>query len=118
MSFNYYARKVRDPLQPLSHRKSALSSCILRLGWLTGKRYLQVRACYASRYSLDQPDKLTEAQLVAALAAMERDRNSYLEHLRAFEKKRIREKMRGQRHPRKADTERLKASVEGVNRMV
>jgi hypothetical protein len=116
MSFNNFARKVRDPLLPLSHRKSALGSCILRLGWLTGRKYQQVRACYASQYSLDQPAEPTEAQLVAAMAAIERDRNAYLEQLRAFDIKRIRQKMRGQRHPRKADMEHLEAFVEAMEK--
>lgn len=107
MSFNIYSRKVRNIHLPIAHRRSALASCILRLGWLKRQKYQVVRARFANTYKLDSPNTPTEADLLAALAAIERERNTFLEKIRAFERKRIREKHRGQRHPRKKDVELL-----------
>ena len=107
MSFHIYSRKVRNVHLPIAHRRSALASCILRLGWLKRQKYQVVRARFASKYHLDSPNTPTEADLLAALAAIEIERNTFLEKIRAFERKRIREKHRGQRHPRKNDIELL-----------
>lgn len=106
-SFNNYARKARDAERPLSARVSALASCMLRMGWLTGRTFQQIRSRYAPPAEPGEPSRLNEAQVVTALAAIERDRNIYLEALRRFERLRIRQKQRGQRHPRKADKEVL-----------
>ena len=109
-SFNNYARKVRNVEKPFSVRYSALASCILRLGWLTGRTFQQVRLRYAPQFVTGNSPGINEVQLLAALAAIERDRNIYLEALRRFERLRIRQKQRGQRHPRKADKEALVAA--------
>jgi hypothetical protein len=103
MSFNNYARKVRNPRLDLPVRRSALASCILRLAWLTKRSYLATRAPFAARYNLDRPRQPDEEELLEALVAIERERNRFLERVRAFERRRIREKLRGRRHPRPAD---------------
>ncbi len=89
-------------------------SCIRLLSELTGRKFSQVRSCYAPPFKLDGPRPANEAHLLAALAAMERDRSVYLTALRAFERKRIRQKMRGQRHPCKTDRETLSAAAKEV----
>ena len=114
-SFNNYARKVRDPQQPLARRYCALISCVRLLAELTGRKFGQTRSGYAARFGFGGLYPATQAQMLGALTAMERDRNLYLAALRAFERKRIRQKMRGQRHPRKADREILFAAVVLLN---
>lgn len=110
MSFNYHARKIRNSQLPLTKRRSRLSSCIMHLSWLTNRHFQEVRQSYVRNYSLDSPEGPTESQLLAALDAIEVERNLYLEKLRAFERKRIREKMKGQRHLRKGDIKALHAN--------
>ena len=107
MSFNYYARKVRNPRLPLKVRCSSLSSCILRLGWLRRQKYLATRAQFAKYLPATGPMRLDEAQLLVALAAIEIERNRFLEQIRAFERKRIREKLRGRRSPRPSELDAL-----------
>jgi hypothetical protein len=102
MSFNYHARKVRNPSLPFNIRCSSLGSCILRLGWLTKRKYLATR----SRF-VDDSTRLDEERLLAAMAAIEIERNRFLEQIRSFERKRIREKLRGRRSPRPADVAAL-----------
>lgn len=107
MSFNYYARKVRNPRLPLNVRCSALASCILRLGRLTNQSYLATRSRFADRLQVDSTNRLGEEQLLDALAAIEVERNRFLEQLRTFERKRLREKMRGKRFPRPTEVAAL-----------
>ena len=102
MSFNYYARKVRNPRLPFNVRCSSLGSCILRLGWLTKQKFLATR----SRF-VDDSIRLDEERLLAAMAAIEIDRNRFLERLRSFDRKRIREKMHGRRTPRPTEVAAL-----------
>lgn len=97
MGFNWYARKARRPEIPLHIRRCALRSCIRRLSLLTGERYTQAVARYDTRFNFN-PRKSTERELLAALAAVESERNQILERVRAFERRRIREKMRGNRN--------------------
>jgi hypothetical protein len=103
MSFNYYARKVRNPRLPLKVRCSSLASCLLRLAWLTQRPYLATRSRFAAHLPADGAIRLNEERLLAAMAMVEVDRNRFLERLRSFERKRIREKLRGRRSPRPTD---------------
>ena len=107
MSFNTFARKVRNPKLTINHRRSALMSCILRLAWLRRERYLIVQSRYAKKYNLGSPNIPTEANLLDAIATIEVDRNIFLEKIRSFERKRIREKFRGRRQPKKIDIQVL-----------
>ena len=95
-------------------RRSALASCILLMAWLSGKSYLQMRSCYAAKYNLDRPNTPSPAQLIAPIAEIERDRNQYLEIQRAYDRKRLRQKLRGQRQPRKADSEILTRAKQAI----
>lgn len=96
MSFNHYARKVMSPGLPVGVRYSALHSCILRLVWMTGEPFAEARARFHARSGFRRQDP-TDHQLLAALALIERERNLALQQLRAYERRRIREKARGKR---------------------
>ena len=99
MSFNTFARKVRNPKLPINHRRSALMSCILRLAWLRQERYLIVQSRYAKKYNLDSPHIPTEANLLDAIATIEVDRSIFLEKILAtiqnINSKGYKEKMNG-----------------------
>ncbi len=110
-SFNNNARKAHNRGLPLSVRYSALSSCMLRMGWLTGRTFLLIRSRYAPQLDTGSSIRLNEAQL---LVAIERDRNIYLEALRRFERLRIRQKQRGLRHPLKRDKEVLAVTAQAL----
>jgi hypothetical protein len=107
MSFNHYARKVMNPDLPMGVRYSALHSCILRLVWKSGEPFSQAR---------DRPDlqfgfrrrNPTDAQLLSTLVAIERERNLVLQQIRAYERRRIREKMLGRRGIPEAEQKALR----------
>jgi hypothetical protein len=107
MSFNYYARKVRDPRQLRSIRAGALKSCIRHLASLTKLSYCETCSRFAARFNLADLNSLSEGQLLDVLAAVEVERNKFLERLRAFERKRLREKWQGRHYPRRADIDAL-----------
>ena len=104
MSFNHYARKVHDPTRPLGQRRSALGSCLLRLGWLTGQKYSAMCRHFQINFSAEV---MTDQILRQKILEIELARNQFLHQLQAYERKRIREKMRGQRHPRQRDIKAL-----------
>lgn len=106
MSFNHYARKVRNPALPFPNRVIALATCIGNLRWLMGKRFDEA----VEELGFSPRDELTEAKLHTVLNRVEAARNCFLERLQAFERKRIREKMLGRRTPRKAALKKLYAS--------
>src|SRR5689334_6026240 len=66
MSFNWYARKVRNPEVPLSHRRTSLHTCIGQLTWLTRERYTHALARFNARFGFDSSD-INEKQLLQAL---------------------------------------------------
>lgn len=103
MSFHYHARKVRNSGIPIEHRRSALSSCIQNLQWLVKQRY---RSLYRY-FELHSHDSMDEARLLDRLTAIEVFRNRFLKKQQNFERKRIREKMKGRRQPRKKDVQAL-----------
>src|SRR4051794_30698496 len=96
MSFNHYARKVMNPNLPIGVRYSALHSCILRLVWKTGEPFSAVRDRLDAQFGFRRRNP-TDHQLLSTLAAIERARNLALQQLRAYERRRIREKMLGRR---------------------
>lgn len=102
MSFNYFARKVMNPNLPMGVRYSALHSCILRLVWKTGEPFTKAVARLNSEFGFKTKDP-SDYQLLSTLAAVERERNLVLEKVRAFEHRRIREKIRGKRCISKKD---------------
>ena len=103
MSFNWHIRKVRDPNRSIAVRRSALGSCIVRLGGLTGKRYSILRDQYAPFLGNGPAQVVTEQQLMDAADALERERELALERLRAFEDGRRRAKEQGRRVPSSAE---------------
>jgi hypothetical protein len=107
MSFNYYARKARDPRQLRSIRAGALKSCIRHLASLTKQSYRETCSRFAARFHLEDLHSLSEGQLLDLLSAVELERNTFLERLRAFERTRLREKWRGKYSPRRADIDAL-----------
>jgi hypothetical protein len=106
MSFNHYARKVLNPNLPMGVRYSALHSCLLRLVWKTGEPFAQARNRLDAEFGFRRRDP-TEYQLLGTLAAIQRERNLILEDLRAYERGRIREKMRGRRYIREEEQRAL-----------
>jgi hypothetical protein len=111
VSFNYHARKVRDFRLDISIRRGALKSCILRLGWLTRQKYSAIWDRFAPPFGLDKTDRPSAEQLLDALTALERERNRVLERLRAFDRRRTREKLRGRRQLTTAEQEALRQAL-------
>jgi hypothetical protein len=107
MSFNHFARKVLNPTLPMGVRCSALHSCILQLVWKTGEPFSQARDRLYAEFGFRRNDP-TEYQLLSTLAAIQRERNLILEQLRAYERRRIREKMLGRRCVSKEEQDALR----------
>ena len=109
-SFNYYARKARDPKINVWARLSALNSCIMRYCDLTHQRFPAVRERLilplgVGRAHQNKPP--SEQQLWDVVAVLETERNIFLERLRAFDRRRIREKARGKCSPAAHEFETL-----------
>jgi hypothetical protein len=99
MSFNYQARRVRDPEHPAWLRLSSLRACVRSYCRLAGASYAQASA-YLGIDFLDydkgrQPPD--DEFLLRTLDQVERERNGSLERLRAFEEERVRAKAHGNR---------------------
>jgi hypothetical protein len=82
------------------------------MSWLLGVRRSEILTRYNERFAFERDKSLTDAppdeqQILAALAAMEVDRNEILDALRTFDRKRIRQKFRGNRQLSKAEKKRL-----------
>jgi hypothetical protein len=103
MSFNYHARKVRNSALPIAHRYSALCSCLTQLSWLAKQPY----GGLCSYFHLQVQEPMTEAQLLDRLTAIEVFRNRFLEKLRHFDRKRLRQKLQGRRQPGKKAVQAL-----------
>ena len=112
MSFNNYANSVRNSSFSMNKRRSSLKQCIRLFSYLTNSSYNGICGkCdeIAGVFSSAQTDDLN---LHLILNKLIRSRNKYLEKLYAIERKRIRQKLRGQRHMNKADIEFLKNGQE------
>ena len=98
MSFNYQARQVRDPGHPPWLRLSALRACVRRFCNLTGGSYARVSAHLGIDFPFEPGrEPPTDEFLRRTLDQVERERSWSLERLRAFEKRRVRAKARGNR---------------------
>ena len=97
MSFNTYARKVRDPKRDVWMRWSNIHSCMRYV--LMGRSFCTRREELFGSWRVGPGNPPTHEQLVAALDAMVAERNLQLEMLRVFERRRVRDKMRGRRAP-------------------
>jgi hypothetical protein len=107
MSFNTYARKVRNMNLPFQARRSAFRSCIQRYHWLIKQGFLVTYSRYNEYYKFDADTPDVNERLSAAMDALEKERNAFLEKLRLFERRRSKEKMRGRRSPSKLAVEDL-----------
>lgn len=107
MSFQTYARKVRKIDLPFKSRRSAFRSCIERYHWLIKRKFNSTYSRYSNHFGFDADVPDAGVRLSQAMDALEKERNLFLEQLRLFDKKRIREKMRGRRSPSKSAVEAL-----------
>ncbi len=87
MSFKHYARKVHNPDLPMVTRASALRSCIRMLSTLTNENFVQAVARFDNRFHFNwdvmiSAEPPAESTLIAALLAVEAERNSLLEEMR------------------------------------
>jgi UDP-2,3-diacylglucosamine pyrophosphatase LpxH len=73
------------------------------LGWLVK----QSRGTLCNYFELNVQKPMSESQLLDKLTAIEVFRNRFLKRQQNFERKRLREKMRGRRQPRKKDVQAL-----------
>jgi hypothetical protein len=67
----------------------------------------QAKGCPNLKFDIDRIPEFTEEELLDALRLVEAEWNRFLVRQRAFDQKRIRQKMRGIRQPRRADVDRL-----------
>ena len=107
MSFNHYARKVRDAQLPISRRRSALSSCVGHLSWLVRKRYSELTVYFQINFQ----SRMTDELLLEKITAVEQLRKHFLNKLEIFKQQRIVEKRQGQRQPRQKDVQALYGNV-------
>lgn len=107
MSFNNFAQNVRDTRLSFATRRIRLNCCIGSFCWLTKQSYRKVHEYYSEKYGFDNPVEQNPAHLLAALDELIAVRNRFLEKLHAFERKRIREKMRGKRRPIQTELEKV-----------
>lgn len=115
MSFNWYARRVRNRDKPPGLRFGALRSCLLRLNALTHEGYHAIMHRYDAQFNFCYPQQIpSDEQLMAALAKVERERNLILEHLRRFERRRIRQKMKGKRQVARYERDSMGALIQQV----
>lgn len=99
-SFNNFARKVRNVDLPLPVRASALRSCISRYNWsVCGASYSRSLKHLSELVGADLQKSAQEHHLLAVLNRLEVARNRILALKFAYERKRIRQKMRGERVP-------------------
>lgn len=115
MSFNYHARRVRDPDRPPWRRLTSLRACVASYCWLTRARYRPMLASLGLEVPYQPQRQPPPAQeLLRTLDQLERARNVYLDRLRAFERKRIRAKAHGNRHLSTAERALLDELESGI----
>jgi hypothetical protein len=104
MSFHTYARQVRRIDLPFKVRRKAFRSCIGQYHGLIREKFQFTDARFCSHFGFNADISEAEAneRLTQAMASLEAERNLFLERLRLFEKRRIKEKMRGRRSPTKS----------------
>jgi hypothetical protein len=107
MSFQHYARKVRDPSRDPRLRLAALRSCISRFCWCTGRPYRDTLVRFAVS-AAPYPSPAGEAFLMDALAQVEAERGRYLAGRAAFDESRRETKRAGGRQPSNAERATLR----------
>ena len=107
MSFHTAAREVLKTDLPFTKRRVAFRSCIESyIGLIKGK-FNDTYSRYSNHFGFDANVSDAGDRLSQAMEALEKERNLFLEQLRSFDKKRLREKMRGRRSPSKSAIEAL-----------
>lgn len=108
MSFDYHARKVRDPARTPWARLSSLRACVSSFCWLTRLPYRDMLERLGLTWRSDVPrDPPADEFLRRTLDALERERNVYLAALRGWEMRRVRAKLRGNRQLSRAERDAL-----------
>jgi hypothetical protein len=109
MSFNYQARRVRDPGHPLWLRLSSLRACVRSYCTLSGANYAAVSADLGIDF-LFEPGREPPADefLRRTLDQVERERTPRLARLREFERARAIAKKRGNRQLSKTERAAMK----------
>lgn len=108
MSFDHYARKVRDADRPPWARLCSLRGCVSSYCWLSRQPYRATLERLGLAWTPDvRREPPSDAFLRATMDALERERNRCLDELRAFERRRIRAKLRGNRQLSRAEREAL-----------
>ncbi|MEU7526307.1 hypothetical protein AB0A74_11265 [Saccharothrix sp. NPDC042600] len=93
MSFGNWARRARDETLPLSHRASALRSCVNLYAPIGFRETLSLLRARAGLFEHDG------TALLRALDELETSRNAWLVELDAYADRRRAEKRRGKRVP-------------------
>lgn len=75
--------------------------------WLIKRKFNSTYLRYSNHFGFDTDISDADTRLSQAMDALEKERNLFLEKLRLFDKRRIREKIRGQRSPSKSAVEAL-----------
>jgi hypothetical protein len=124
--FNAQARRVRNIRLPIPVRVVAFHACIGSYCRLTRQKFQATRERFAVAYwitktppptvvglrlrhgrrEFEQPDAQSWF-LIQAIDALQRERHAFLERLRRFERRRIREKFRGRRRASRAELDAL-----------
>jgi hypothetical protein len=104
----------------------AFHRCLGSYSWLTRQKFQEIRKTFAIAYwitkeppplavglrvhhfrrEFDQPDAQSWF-LLQAIDSLQRERHEFLDRLRRFERRRLREKFRGRRNASKADIDAL-----------
>ena len=104
--FGKQVRRVRDEALPAKTRLIAFVVALDAFGWRTNQDAGRVLDRLGSALGFDRERPPSVVQALEAVAVMERQRNTYVEHERGFTRRRIREKARGQRTVSVTDRQR------------
>ncbi len=78
MSFNSYAKKVRNIDLPMAHRAAALRSCALRIAQQLKKKRSEVLELIYKAVCIRDPKNLQEEELIKAITFLEKYREREL----------------------------------------
>ena len=113
MSFNTYARQIRQPERSLAQRRVTFGACIKCYCYLCHQSHQAIWARFADEFGFNEKVPDANERILRALDALEKERAQKLEKLRVFDMKRVRAEMRGRRTLSNAERERLDAIRRG-----
>src|SRR5437870_898732 len=125
-NFNAQARRVRNIRLPIPVRVVAFHACLGSYCWLTRQKFQATRERVAAadwitaappptivglrvrhvRPEFEQPDAQSWF-LLQAMDALQRERHEFLDRMRRFARRRIREKFRGRRRASRVELDAL-----------